>query len=146
MSIRNAKLGGTDFTDGEVLYDYDLDDTNNAIIDLLCPVGGIIAWHKNMTGVPALTTNFAECDGSVISDASSPMNGQTLPNLNGTTESTKLFLRGSTTSGTTGGRVSHTHLMIGSGSSGAASSYTTGETTESHIPPYMDVVWIMRIK
>lgn len=31
MVIRNAKLGGTDFSDGEVLYDYDLDDTNNAM-------------------------------------------------------------------------------------------------------------------
>jgi len=33
MAIRNSKLGGSNFVDGEVLYDYDLDDTNNAIID-----------------------------------------------------------------------------------------------------------------
>lgn len=31
MTIRNSKLGGQDFQDGEVLYDYDLDDTFNAI-------------------------------------------------------------------------------------------------------------------
>lgn len=31
MAIRNAKLGGPDFTNGEVLYDYDLDDTFNAV-------------------------------------------------------------------------------------------------------------------
>lgn len=33
MAIRNAQLGGTDFSNGEVLYDYDLDDTNNIIIN-----------------------------------------------------------------------------------------------------------------
>lgn len=31
MAIRNAKLGGSDFIDGEVLNDYDLDDTFNAV-------------------------------------------------------------------------------------------------------------------
>jgi hypothetical protein len=34
MAVRNSKLGGTDFANGEVLYDYDLDDTNNTIINL----------------------------------------------------------------------------------------------------------------
>jgi hypothetical protein len=33
MAIRNSKLGGTDFSNGEVLYDYDLDDTNNVILN-----------------------------------------------------------------------------------------------------------------
>lgn len=33
MAIRNTKLGGPDFTDGEVLYDYDLDDTNDILIN-----------------------------------------------------------------------------------------------------------------
>ena len=32
MAVRNALLGGTDFVSGEVLYDYDLDDTLNALI------------------------------------------------------------------------------------------------------------------
>jgi len=34
MAIRNVKLSGTDFSNGEVLYNYDLDDTNNTIINL----------------------------------------------------------------------------------------------------------------
>jgi hypothetical protein len=34
MAIRKAKLGGTDFVDGEVLYDYDLDDTQDAILNM----------------------------------------------------------------------------------------------------------------
>lgn len=33
MAVRNANLGGTDFSDNEVLYDYDLDDTFNRAID-----------------------------------------------------------------------------------------------------------------
>jgi len=32
MAIRNEKLGGTDFSDGEVLYSQDLNDTNDAIL------------------------------------------------------------------------------------------------------------------
>ncbi len=35
MGIRNSKFKGKlDFVDGEVLYDYDLDDTNNAVLNL----------------------------------------------------------------------------------------------------------------
>ena len=34
MTIRNTKLGGNDFSDGEILYDYDLDDTNDTVISL----------------------------------------------------------------------------------------------------------------
>jgi hypothetical protein len=69
---------------------------NGNIIGVAVPVGAIIAWHKSMPGIPAtLPNNFHECDGSVISNVLSPMNGQTLPNLNSTGE----FLRGGTTSG-----------------------------------------------
>lgn len=32
MAIRNDNLGGTDFTDGEVLFDYDLDDTVDELL------------------------------------------------------------------------------------------------------------------
>ena len=70
-----------------------------AIADLVTgtvPIGSIIAWHKTLTGVPVLPDSFLECDGSVISDVDSPMNGQTLPDLNGVGR----FLRGASTSGT----------------------------------------------
>lgn len=59
------------------------------------PIGSIIAWHKNLTGVPALPGNWLECNGQVVSDAASPMDGQALPNLNGEAR----FIRGSATSG-----------------------------------------------
>jgi hypothetical protein len=67
------------------------------VVGVAVPVGAIIAWHKSLPGVPAtLPANFHECDGTVISEPLSPMNGQTLPNLN----SDGRFLRGGTTSGT----------------------------------------------
>lgn len=60
------------------------------------PIGAIIAWHKSFTGVPELPENWVECDGSVISDSESLLDGQTLPDLNGDAR----FLRGGATSGT----------------------------------------------
>ncbi len=71
------------------------------------PIGAVIAWLKNFNGVPNLSENFRECDGSTIVDALSPLNGQTLPDLNGDNR----FLRGNSTSGATGGSstVAHTH-------------------------------------
>ncbi|MCP4133003.1 MAG: hypothetical protein GY754_18820 [bacterium] len=70
--------------------------TSKAPVESTVPVGAIVAWHKNLNGgVPALASNFAECDGSVISDEDSPLDGRTLPNLNGEGR----FLRGSSISG-----------------------------------------------
>jgi hypothetical protein len=62
----------------------------------VAPVGTIMAWNKSFANTPSLPGNWAECNGQVVSDAGSPYNGQTLPNLN----STGYFLRGGTTSGT----------------------------------------------
>jgi hypothetical protein len=115
------------------------------------PIGGIVPWAKNFTGVPTLPEQFLECDGSVISDAESPLNGQTLPNLNGNNN----YLRGGTTSGSTGGALTHTHTVgvAGGGNHprGDATNAGTGSHTHSlsstnHEPPYYQVVWIMRIK
>jgi len=71
----------------------------------MVPIGSIIAWHGNMSGVPGLPAGWVECVGGTINDAASPMNGQVIPNLNnGTTSksgdaSRGRFLRGNTTSG-----------------------------------------------
>ena len=45
----------------------------------------------------------ARCNGQVLMDSSSPLNGKTIPNLNGASSGTQRFLRGCTTSGGTGG-------------------------------------------
>jgi hypothetical protein len=71
----------------------------------LIPIGSIVAWHGNLGGVPTLPAGWVECDGSLIADAASPMNGQTMPDLNNATTSESgdvsrgRFLRGNTVSG-----------------------------------------------
>lgn len=71
---------------------------------IIAPIGTIMAWLKSYTNTPqTLPTGWVECDGSVVNDADSVYNTQTLPDLNGGE-----FLRGDTTSGGTGGSATHT--------------------------------------
>src|SRR4051794_40465722 len=74
----------------------------NALLDAAAPIGSVKAWLKNFPGVPALTAQWAECNGQVLSDAQSPLNGQMLPDLNGGS-GIQRFLRGAMMSGGTGG-------------------------------------------
>ena len=137
-------------------------DENAASSLGMVPVGAIIAWDKSFPGVPALPANFVECNGQTITDAASPLNGQTVRNLN----SANRFLRGNSTSGTTGGVPTHTHSFSGTtdvedgdgdmqNASGSAVSvpsfahthaYTGTTDSGSSLPPYTDMVWIIRIK
>ncbi len=45
------------------------------------PLGGIIPWHATAYSTVVQPYGFAICDGSTISDAGSPFNGQATPNL-----------------------------------------------------------------
>lgn len=112
------------------------------------PIGGIIAWLKSYANTPSLPSGWVECNGQTLSDADSPYNGQIIPNLNGSGGGTQRFLRGSTTSGTTGGSETHQHSTTsGSGGLGLASgteSPSTGLT--STLPSYYEIVWIIRVK
>ena len=85
-----------------------LDATANAVSHLLSgqvrelvldivnvPVGSILAWHKDLFGVPKLPAGWVRSDGQRIEDEKSPLYGQILPNLN----SQGLFLRGNVVSG-----------------------------------------------
>ena len=133
------------------------------------PIGSILAWAKSLAGVPNLAEGWVECDGSVLVDALSPLNGQTIPDLNGDNR----FLRGASTSGTET-TVTHRHDLENGGESslgddnkaigheGASSTSLTTYTraggglsanivegrtalTES-IPKSYSVVWIMRVR
>jgi hypothetical protein len=134
------------------------------------PVGGIIPWLKSFTGTPNLPQGWMECDGSTVNDPLSSLNGQTLPDLNGDNR----FLRGNSTSGGTGGSLTNTAVLhspsnfsAGGGASDVvangsdngtlASGILTGSGTTwyrrtsttnsfSIVPPYYNVVWIIRIK
>jgi len=144
--------GELTWADGEVLNAADL---NDSIDETTPPIGAVIAWMKSFTGVPAtLPGGWVECDGSVISDADSPLNGETLPDLNGDNR----FLSGSAASGVTGGAdtMAHTHPItfqyfaeINAGNVGGAvnsAGNTSAATNTENRPPFYSTVWIMRIK
>lgn len=158
MSNRNTAFGGTDWADGDVLTHTDLNDTlsvtmtyyTNAVNYSLPPVGSILPYHISWAGsngtIPA---GWKDCDGSQINDVDSPMNNQFVPALNGNSDSTKLFLKGNTTSGGTGGSTTHTHTYsLSDYMNPTTNTYRAKMTfkTASTIPPYFEIRWIMRIK
>ena len=106
------------------------------------PIGSVISYVKSFANTPTLPSNFVECNGQVLSDARSPYNGQTIPALNGTTDANKRFLRGSTTSGATGGAASFNTSFAAVGGTGGSRVVDSVIPT---IPPYYEVVMIMRI-
>jgi len=65
------------------------------------PIGSIIAWHKSLANTPALPSGWLECNGQTVTDASSPYNGQAVPNLNSQVYGggKGYYLRGGSTSG-----------------------------------------------
>lgn len=172
MSVRNDLLGGVDWSDGEVLEAVDLNDTINEVADRvnnrISPIGSIQAWHKDLNNVPSsLPGEWVECNGQTISDSDSPLDGVTLPDLNGE----ERFLRGNSTSGTLQSDQlgSHDHtLRLGefsdlgnhfdsSRAAGSQSSLSSSNQTERNEPientggnetrPInMSVVWIIRVK
>jgi hypothetical protein len=81
--------------------------TAGAYVQTAVPIGSIMPWAKNISGVPDLAEGWIECNGQVLSDPDSPLNGQTIPNLNGQNR----FLRGNATSGSTGGTANHKHEL-----------------------------------
>lgn len=112
----------------------------------LPPIGTVQAWLKSMTNTPSLSSYWVECNGQVIDDPASPYNGRLAPNLNGTEEGTKRFLRGAPESGAVGGSESHTHPAYRSQKYGSQRLPVLAPGRTEHVPPFYEVVWIMRIK
>ncbi len=141
------------------------------------PLGTIIAWDKSLNDATGdLPDGFVECNGQSISDPNSPLNGITIPNLNGDSENPKRFLRGGNTSGNFVGEDEHTltiaelpphsHSVGGSYSTNGSeqkignttrgdsnnqpysiTSGSTGNGTPFNIvPSSYEVVWIIKIK
>ncbi len=101
------------FSAGSPAVAADVNANFTHLYEVSVPVGGIIGWHKSLGSVPALPASgkWVECNGQVLSDAGSLLNGQTIPNLNGAAGGAdspgqsagvkaQMFLRGGTTSGT----------------------------------------------
>ena len=88
----------------------------------LIPVAGITAWHKNLTS-KSLPDRFKECDGSTVNDSESPLDRQSVPDLNG-----------------------DNRILKGNNSSGGTGSFKTNGDNTSNTENVFDVVWVMRIK
>lgn len=102
----------------------------NSLQVVIPPVGAIIAWAKSIAGVPqTLPAGWRLCNGSTINDAESPMNGEDVPDLNGGE-----FLRGSGTSGGTGGSdtMAHTHGVTSNVTVGNHTSLTLNTDQHNH--------------
>ena len=155
------------FTESDAAGDGLSTDTTSRIVwnDVgvgIVPIGAIVAWAKSLdAGIPPLLPNFVECNGQVLSDGESPINGATIPNLNGTVGGGNLgrFLRGDSTSGTTqtSANLSHTHTKSSHSAGGAGTRVCEASTTSGSITTDADgttearpyaytVVWVMRIK
>ena len=123
----------------------------------IVPVGACLTWLKSFTNTPTLNPEFVECNGQTLSDAQSVFNGQVIPNLNGASSVSKKIIRGSTTSGTTGGVATHVHgpgtssdnpagLLANLVSRCFFTPPTYDMATADITPPYYEVVHAMRIK
>jgi hypothetical protein len=136
------------------------------------PVGSIEAWTNHIPGSPvSLPYGWVSCNGQVLNDSASSLNGQTLPDLNnpGGTAGVTAFLRGTT--GNTGSFQNDTfqghqhNVDSGSSGSGLVTSgggydgvglSTVAITTDGingaprvaneTRPRNMSVIWIMRVK
>lgn len=92
------------------------------------PLGSIIAWHKNLTGVPPLSDEWAECNGQTVNGPKGEK--WRLPDLNGAVGSTdatdwrdgyQCFLRGNAISGV---------FQLATGIVPEANRYITGTQSE----------------
>ena len=107
------------------------------------PVGTVCAWLKSYTNTPALDSRWVECNGQVLNDALSVYNGQTIPDLNGSS-STHKFLRGMTTSGGTGG--GDTTTLKGGPPNDFGVNAGTWQNSWDIVPTYYGVVWVMKVR
>ncbi|PWG79214.1 beta strand repeat-containing protein [Pararcticibacter amylolyticus] len=95
----------------------------NALTVGLVPVGSVVAWFPNLLSSATLSPNFVECNGQVLNDTQSVLNGITIPNLNSGS-----YLTGSSTG--TGGTVgNNSTTLTASNLPGTSLPFTTSATT-----------------
>jgi hypothetical protein len=124
--------------------------TSNTVMIVRLIRGSFANAAYNVYATPPYPPTFALCDGSTLNDTDSVYHNRALPNL----ITNNVFMRANSTSGGTGGATTHTHtvdvpatavavagnVVHGSG----ATPITT--STSSNVPPYIDMVPIIRIK
>src|SRR5258708_3808836 len=77
-----------------------------AALGAMFPIGCIAGYLKSLPQMPALPGTWLECNGQMIVDVDSPLDGVLTPDLNGA-GGTQRFLRGAAASGGTGGADTH---------------------------------------
>lgn len=92
LSVNNLSMTSTTITDSLTVQ-------GEVVGFGIVPIGALVAFF-DQASVP---DGFVYCQGQTISDSESPMNGTTLPNLEG-----GVFLMGNSTAGSTGGTNSYT--------------------------------------
>ena len=112
----------------------------------VAPIGAIMAWAKSIPDTPRLPGEWVECNGQEIKDPSSPYNDQIVPDLNGARGGQKRFLRGASESGASGGTEEHNHGADRFQKYGDGRKPVGEHAKVNHLPPYYEVVWIIRIK
>jgi len=105
----------------------------------------VIAWFKDTVGVPALPPNFVECNGQLLTDPESLLDGQLMPDLN---TGIQRFIRGALASGTPGGidtfaTASADNAGVGPTFNAVTTDYSPGAVP---LPPYLTAVYIIRVK
>jgi hypothetical protein len=111
----------------------------------LVPIGAVIPWFKDTPGVPALPSNFVECNGQVLNDPESPLDGQTMPDIN---TGAARFIRGGVNSGATGGIDSFATALADNAGVGTPQNFVTVDFSPGAIPipPFITAVYVIRVK
>lgn len=152
--FRQGGEGGEWLTSGELDYTDNQVGTastfNQVISRSIFPIGTVIWWEKDKTGVPPLNECWVECTGGTVTASTSPMSGSDIPDMT----STRRFLRGATASGNSGGSTTHSHGASDGGSpvygienyaqtSYAQAYHTHTLNSATNLPPYYGLVPIM---
>jgi hypothetical protein len=116
-----------------------------AALNGVVPIGGVIPWFKDTPGVPALPSQFVECNGQTLSDPESPLDGQLMPDIN---TGAQRFLRGALNSGATGGIDSFATALADNSGLGTPQNFVTTDFSPGAMPfpPYVTAVYVIRIK
>lgn len=138
-------LNGTTTIAGTTTVSGDATFTGNTSGRGIVPVGAILPLMSHLAGITNVTATtaadsngYVTCAGQTIVDATSPMNGVVIPNINNS-----VFIMGSGTAGTTGGAnsitlstvnlPSHTHTIDhGHSNTFALSNATVPSSTHTH--------------
>jgi hypothetical protein len=114
-------------------------------IAALVPIGIVLPWFKDIPGVPSLGENFVECNGQVLNDPESPLDGQFMPDIN---TGAARFIRGGVNSGATGGIDSFGLAQADNAGVGTPQNFVTVDFSPGAMPfpPFITAVYVIRVK